>query len=111
LQSEKLTNQLKPPILETFGDIASSIGIHFETYLSVVGQVLQQAATVSVANDVSFDMLEYIISLRSGIVDAWSGIILAFKGTDKGMCHTTCALKDLLTSRSEKSSELHPAHF
>jgi len=56
-------------------------------------------------------MLEYIISLRSGIVDAWSGIILAFKGTDKGMCHTTCALKDLLTSRSEKSSELHPAHF
>jgi importin subunit beta-1 len=93
LQSEKLTNQL--PILETFGDIASSIGVHFETYLSVVGQVLQQAATVSVANDVSFDMLEYIISLRSGIVDAWSGIILAFKGTDKGLWHGTYVFERL----------------
>ena len=57
----------------------------FETYLGVVAQVLQQAATVSIANDVAFDMIDYIISLRSGIVDAWSGIILAFKGTDKGI--------------------------
>jgi len=79
-----LTNQLKPPILETFGDIASSIGVHFETYVTVVAQVLQQANNVSVANDVSYDMLDYIVSLRSGIADAWSGLILAFKGTPQG---------------------------
>lgn len=84
LRSDKISNQLKPPILETFGDIASSIGPAFEKYLTVVAQVLQQAAGVSIANDVSFDMIDYIISLRSGIVDAWSGIILAFKGTPKG---------------------------
>ncbi|KAK5283910.1 karyopherin Kap95 [Exophiala xenobiotica] len=81
--SDKLANQLKPPILETFGDVATSIGEHFETYLTVVAQVLQQANNVSVANDVSFDMLDYIVSLRSGIADAWSGLILAFKGTQK----------------------------
>ena len=83
LRSDKIANQLKPAILETFGDIASSIGPLFEKYLTVVAQVLQQAAGVTIANDISFDMIEYIISLRSGIVDAWSGIIIAFKGTDK----------------------------
>jgi importin subunit beta-1 len=85
LRSDKLTNQLKPPILETFGDVATSIGVHFEKYAEVVAQVLRQASTVSVANDVSFDMLDYIVSLRSGIADAWSGMILAFKGTPKGL--------------------------
>lgn len=51
----------------------------------MVAGVLQQANNVSIANDVSFDMLDYIVSLRSGIADAWSGLILAFKGTEKGM--------------------------
>ncbi|KIX94837.1 uncharacterized protein Z520_09527 [Fonsecaea multimorphosa CBS 102226] len=83
LRSDKLSNALKPPILETFGDIATSIGVHFETYVTVVAGVLQQANNVSVANDVSFDMLDYIVSLRSGIADAWSGLILAFKGSEK----------------------------
>lgn len=83
LRSDKITNQLKPPILETFGDIASNIGLAFETYLTVVAQVLQQAATVTVANDVSYDMMDYIVSLRSGIADAWDGIIVAFKGTQR----------------------------
>jgi len=36
-----------------------------------------------VAHDVSFDLLDYIVSLRSGIADAWSGMILAFKNTPK----------------------------
>jgi hypothetical protein len=58
--------------------------VHFETYLTVVAQVLQQAAGVSVSQDVSIDMLDYILSLREGIVDAWGGILLAFKQTPKG---------------------------
>ena len=76
---------MKPSILQTFGDIANAIGIHFETYLTVVAQVLQQAAGVSVAPDVSFDMLDYILSLREGIMDAWGGILLAFKESSKGL--------------------------
>jgi importin subunit beta-1 len=83
LASDKITNQLKPPILETFGDIATSIGVGFEPYAQTVANVLEQARTVSAASDVSFDMLDYIVSLRSGIADAWSGIIIAFKGTPK----------------------------
>jgi importin subunit beta-1 len=83
LASNKIANQLKPPILETFGDIASSIGQEFEPYTQTVANVLEQARTVSAAPDVTFDMLDYIVSLRSGIADAWGGMVIAFKGTPK----------------------------
>ncbi|KAL4873877.1 hypothetical protein BDV12DRAFT_54529 [Aspergillus spectabilis] len=74
------TNQLKPAILETFGDIAQAIGVQFDKYLTVVGQVLKQASLVTASADVSVEMLDYVISLREGIMDAWGGILLAYKG-------------------------------
>ncbi|KAN0079574.1 Armadillo-type fold [Elaphomyces granulatus] len=79
--SNTLSNQLKPAILETFGDIAQAIGTHFETYLPVVARVLQQASNVTATDDVSIDTLDYIISLREGIMDAWGGILLAYKNS------------------------------
>lgn len=78
-QSTSLSNQFKPAILQCFGDIAQAIGPHFETYLSVVGQVLQQAANVTMGPDGAYDMLDYVVSLREGIMDAWGGIIIALK--------------------------------
>ncbi|KAI0521098.1 armadillo-type protein [Xylaria bambusicola] len=83
LRSAALSNQFKPAILQCFGDIASAIGGHFETYLSVVAQVLQQAAAVTAAPDGSYEMYDYVISLREGIMDAWGGIIGAMKISDK----------------------------
>lgn len=32
------------------------------------------------------EMLDYIISLREGIMDAWGGILLAYKGQPQGKC-------------------------
>ncbi|KAI0428240.1 armadillo-type protein [Xylaria sp. FL1042] len=83
LRSAALSNQFKPAILQCFGDIASAIGGHFETYLSVVAQVLQQAAAVTAAPDGSYEMYDYVISLREGIMDAWGGIIGAMKISGK----------------------------
>lgn len=82
-QSTALANQFKPAILQCFGDIAGAIGGHFETYLSVVAQVLQQAAGVQAAADGSYEMYDYVISLREGIMDAWGGIIGAMKVGEK----------------------------
>lgn len=82
-QSTTLGNQFKPAILQCFGDIASAIGGHFETYLPVVAQVLQQAAMVTSAPDGSYEMFDYVVSLREGIMDAWSGIIGAMKMSNK----------------------------
>lgn len=78
---QSTVNQLKPAILETFGDIAQAIGVQFDTYLPVVGQVLQQASTVTTSSDITLEVLDYIISLREGIMDAWGGILLSYKGT------------------------------
>lgn len=108
LQSPALANQFKPAILQCFGDIAGAIGGHFETYLSVVAQVLQQAAGVQASTyrlfdasgltcpirrlatdiellgpDGSYEMFDYVVSLREGIVDAWGGIIGAMKASEK----------------------------
>ncbi|PBP16901.1 importin beta-1 subunit [Diplocarpon rosae] len=83
LRSTALANQFKPAILQCFGDIAGAIGGHFETYLSVVAQVLQQAAGVQASPDGSYEMFDYVISLREGIMDAWGGIIGAMKSGDK----------------------------
>ena len=41
--------------------------------------MLQQASGVMVTSDGAYDMFDYVISLREGIMDAWSGIILAMK--------------------------------
>lgn len=92
LRSTALSNQFKPAILQCFGDIASAIGGHFEKYLSVVAQVLQQAATVTASPEGSYEMYDYVISLREGIMDAWGGIIGAMK----------------TSSKSEHSTFLHP---
>ncbi|PCH01810.1 Armadillo-like helical [Penicillium occitanis (nom. inval.)] len=81
LTNSGLRDTLKPAVLVTFGDIAQAIGVHFQTYLSVVAQVLQQASSVTLANDVDADTVQYVISLREGIMDAWGGILLAYKGT------------------------------
>ncbi|KAK4133361.1 ARM repeat-containing protein [Trichocladium antarcticum] len=83
LRSTALANQFKPAILQCFGDIAGAIGGHFETYLAIVAQVLQQAATITAGTDGSYEMFDYVVSLREGIMDAWGGIIGAMKTSGK----------------------------
>jgi importin subunit beta-1 len=78
-----LAQQFKPAILQCFGDIAGAIGGHFETYLTVVAQVLEQASTVQAGAEGPYEMYDYVISLREGIMDAWGGIIGAMKTSDK----------------------------
>lgn len=50
-----------------------------------MAQVLQQAATITAGADGSYEMFDYVISLREGIMDAWGGIIGAMKTSDKSM--------------------------
>ncbi|KAF2756966.1 ARM repeat-containing protein [Pseudovirgaria hyperparasitica] len=79
LQSANLGNQFKPAILQCFGDIAQAIGPAFESYFTVVAQVLQQAQGVKINSEATFDLIDYIESLREGIMDAWDGAIVALK--------------------------------
>lgn len=86
MKSSTLSQTYKPAILQCFGDIAQAIDGHFETYLGVVMQVLQQASTISAGNtDKNYEMIEYVLSLREGIMDAYDGIIIALKDKSKSM--------------------------
>ena len=82
MQSAALGNQFKPAILQCFGDIAQAIGGEFEKYLSVVAQVLQQAAQIQVPDN-NYELLDYVISLREGVMDAWGGAIMAMRSGGK----------------------------
>jgi importin subunit beta-1 len=95
LRSTALSNQFKPAILQCFGDIAGAIGGHFETYLSIVAQVLQQASTVTASPDNSYEIFDYVISLREGIMDAWGGIIGAMKSSNKSK---SCPMQSICDS-------------
>ena len=53
-----------------------------------MAQVLQTAATVTMGENAAFEMFDYVISLREGIMDAWSGAILAMK-TKRVYCDTS----------------------
>lgn len=45
--------------------------------------VLQQASSISANSDSNYEMVEYVISLREGIMDAYDGIIIALKSSEK----------------------------
>jgi importin subunit beta-1 len=96
MQSNQLGNQFKPAILQCFGDIAQAIGGHFETYLPVVAQVLQQASQVTVQPDSNFEMVDYVTSLREGVMDAWDGAIIAMKSSGKSKFLGNVLLKQRL---------------
>jgi hypothetical protein len=99
-----LGNQFKPAILQCFGDISQAILGAFETYLPVVAQVLQQASSVSMTTEGNFEMMDYITSLREGIMDSWDGIIVAMKSSGKGMYQAAA----FLTRANHHSSNARP---
>ncbi|KAJ5288376.1 hypothetical protein PENANT_c056G05751 [Penicillium antarcticum] len=72
--------QLIPVILQTFGDIAQAMGSTFKTHLPVVGRELQGFTSMVTKPQLPLEMGEHIIAIRTGILDAWDGIILSYKG-------------------------------
>ena len=48
-----------------------------------MAQVLEQASTVTATPDGPIEMVDYVISLREGIMDAWGGIIGAMRSSGK----------------------------
>lgn len=40
---------------------------------------------MTTSSDLPYDMVDYIVSLREGIMDAWGGILLSYKGTSSSM--------------------------
>ncbi|KAI0764084.1 armadillo-type protein [Irpex lacteus] len=82
LQSDVLNRNVKITILSCFGDIALAIGPAFGPFLSTTIGVLRQAGSVT-PNPLDIELVEYVTQLREGILEAYTGIVGAYKGTDK----------------------------
>lgn len=100
LSSEVLNRDVKVSILSCFGDIALAIGPAFEPYMQTTMGVLRQAGAVqpnpvrpsvshqratpySLCTQLDLDMVEYVASLREGILEAYTGVVTGLKNTEK----------------------------
>lgn len=77
LQNPQTSRNVKTMILSCFGDIASSLGSGFQTYLEVVMKVVHEASMIqtNVNEPVTAEFIEYISTLREAITDAYVGIV------------------------------------
>jgi len=82
LQNASLHRSVKPPVLGCFGDIALAIGAGFEKYLQVTLMMLLQASGTQAPDD-DEEMIEYINTLREGILEAYTGIVQGLKDGGK----------------------------
>ena len=76
--------------------------------------MLQQAATITPGADGSYEMYDYVVALREGIMDAWGGIIGAMKSSGKSMflfLTAGFALVADIFSCSRRPPALRPDHL
>jgi len=78
LQNKVLHRSVKPPVLSCFGDIAMAIGGSFEPFLKMTLYMLVSASDIQVPHD-DEELIEYLQSLREGILEAYTGIIQGLK--------------------------------
>lgn len=84
LQSPVLHRSVKPPILSCFGDIANAIGAqNFEPFTDTCMNVLAQAGSMR-ADPNNYDIVDYVNTLREGILEAYTGIVGSYEQTAKG---------------------------
>ncbi|VDP23604.1 unnamed protein product [Schistosoma margrebowiei] len=79
LQDINAHKSLRPAILSTFGDLSLALGSEFWKYLPIVLETLSQATQAEV-NLEDPDMVEYLNSLRTSCLEAYTGIIQGLKG-------------------------------
>ncbi|KZV72414.1 karyopherin Kap95 [Peniophora sp. CONT] len=80
LQSDVLARNAKVTILSCFGDIAMAVGPGFAPFIDTAMTVLRQAASIQ-PNPLDYDSIDYVASLREGILEAHTGIIVGCKHT------------------------------
>lgn len=82
VQNNAVRREIKPVVLSCIGDIASSVGGDvFEPYLGSVHQILVQGAQLPITPDLAPELVDYILTLRDAILDAYVGITVGMRET------------------------------
>ncbi|CAM9935831.1 unnamed protein product [Choristocarpus tenellus] len=83
LEAPTINRNVKPPVLACLGDIALAVSTEFQAYLQVTMNMLHQAQAACVVSEgQEDDMVDYINSLREGVLEAYSGIVQGLNETD-----------------------------
>jgi len=87
LQNAAVDRKIKAAIMTCFGDIALAVSGEFEKYLAPVVQMLREASSTKLADGPAGneDWIDYLNSLREGVLEAYTGIIHGLK--DSGKLH------------------------
>ena len=72
---DTIDRSVKPHVISFFADMAMAIEGDFERYASTVLPILKAAGDVSVTEDHDEETVEYINSLRSSILESYTGIL------------------------------------
>jgi len=84
LKNPAVDRKIKAAVMTCFGDIAMAISGDFEKYLGPVVQMLREASSTRLADGPdSEEWIEYLNSLREGVLEAYSGIIHGLKESGK----------------------------
>ena len=77
-KSTQLANNVKPTVLNSFGEIASAISDYFVNNLGDVMTLLKGASQTTVDTD-DEDQVDYLIALRESILETYTMIIQALQ--------------------------------
>lgn len=85
LQNPVVERKIKPAIMSCFGDIALAITGDFEKYLAPVVRMLHEASSTRLHHVASpnEEWVEYLNSLREGVLEAYTGIIHGLRDAQK----------------------------
>jgi len=85
LQNPQVDRRIKAAIMTCFGDIALAITGDFEKYLGPVVGMLQEASSTKIGDGPqnNEEWVEYLNSLREGVLDAYTGIVHGLRDANK----------------------------
>lgn len=79
LSQPTLDRRCKAPILAVFGDFALAIETKYAKYLQPTMNRLQQASMTSIPDEDDEDIVDFVLTLRDNILDAYAGIAQGMK--------------------------------
>lgn len=109
LQDGQIERSVKPHIISCMADISLSLGCKFERYINYVMEMLVSASAIKL-DTTDYDDAEYLISLRSSVLEAYTGILQGL-ADDKVMLFGNYVEKvvpfiDLIASEEDKDESV-----
>lgn len=103
LSNPSVRKELRPAVLSSFGDIASSIGPAFKPYVQIVFNICREAQDAE-AEGSSMEALDYVLNVRESVLDCYVGIVGGLHSDPDAIFPFVEQIFNLLATISEDAS-------